>query len=592
MPESSHSKIRLSESLTGDDADLDRELPSRVLRPSNPRAAINTAQYFHKDRVFKVDENVKSLIMHFSKSSTLLRGQSPCENESKRAQKSNDHTAFDNPVPDPDVSANILRNQFFFNDRSAQTNNPIIREMGASTMPAPSCDYNDSVNLHAIHDKFMEMIESTKAPADDTPRDEGDIRHDPPKQDPVYSERMKSSVKVMERLLHVNLENDVFQDYKYYVDKSDSFKTSGSLLPLWRFTNDKTKRKQVTSLEWNPVYHDMFAVSFGSFEFLKQQAGGAVAIYSLKNPKFPELLIQTDFTVCCVAWNKAKPALLAVGMYDGTVGIMDVRSRNKKFIYQSTVRESKHTDPVWEIRWDEVDMSFTSISVDGRVCNWKLKKSKLDCETITELRMTGQACDDEPSAAVLTGLGNGLSFDLSPHDPDMYLVGTEEGMILKCSRFLSSNAVMTYPGHSMAVYAVRWNRFNPDLFASASADWTVKLWRSEAPSGPLCSFDLGQAVGDIDWSPVSGSVLAAVNSEGSIFVLDLDTNRYKEVTHQKVIPKGKLTRVAFNRHEPILVVGDDRGSVSCLKLSPNLRKGEGDPATEKAKVGKIIDALS
>lgn len=126
----------------------------------------------------------------------------------------------------------------------------------------------------------------------------------------------------------------------------------------------------------------------------------------------------------------------------------------------------------------------------------------------------------------------------------------------------------------MAVYAVKWNRFNPDMFASASADWTVKLWRSEAPSGPLCSFDLGQAVGDIDWSPVSGSVLAAVNSEGSIFVLDLDTNRYKEVTHQKVIPKGKLTRVAFNRHEPILVVGDDRGSISCLKLSPNLRKGE------------------
>lgn len=416
MPESSHSKIRLSESLAGDDTDLDRELPSRVLRPSNPRAAVNTAQYSHKERAFKVDDNVKSLIMHFSKSSTLRNDQSATVNATNSSRIPIDRSAFENPVPDRDVSTNILRNQFFFNDRSAQTNNPIIREMGASTMPAPSCDYSDSVNLHAIHDKYLEMIESTKAPADDAPREEGDIRQDPPKQDPVYSERMKSSVKVMERLLNVNLEHDVFQDYKYYIDKSDSFKTSGSLLPLWRFSNEKTKRKQVTSLEWNPVYHDMFAVSFGSYEFLKQQAGGAIAIYSLKNPKFPELLIQTDFTVCCVAWNKAKPALLAVGMYDGTVGILDVRSRNKKFIYQSTVRESKHTDPVWEIRWADVDSSFTSISVDGRVCNWKLKKSKLDCETIAELRMTGPA-SDEPSGAVLTGLGNGLSFDLSLMTP-------------------------------------------------------------------------------------------------------------------------------------------------------------------------------
>lgn len=44
----------------------------------------------------------------------------------------------------------------------------------------------------------------------------------------------------------------------------------GSLLPLWKFGSDKAKRRQVTSLCWNPRYNDMFAVGYGSYDFLKQ----------------------------------------------------------------------------------------------------------------------------------------------------------------------------------------------------------------------------------------------------------------------------------------------------------------------------------
>jgi dynein intermediate chain 1 len=36
--------------------------------------------------------------------------------------------------------------------------------------------------------------------------------------------------------------------------------------------------------------------------------------------------------------------------------------------------------------------------------------------------------------------------------------------------------------------------------------------------------------------------------------------------------RTKLTHVEFNPTYPILIVGDDRGSILCLKLSPNLRK--------------------
>ena len=42
------------------------------------------------------------------------------------------------------------------------------------------------------------------------------------------------------------------------------------MLPLWRFTCEKAKRRQVTSICWSPLYTDLFAVGYGSYEFLKQ----------------------------------------------------------------------------------------------------------------------------------------------------------------------------------------------------------------------------------------------------------------------------------------------------------------------------------
>ena len=81
----------------------------------------------------------------------------------------------------------------------------------------------------------------------------------------------------------------------------------------------------------------------------------------------------------CLDFHPKTPALLAVGLYDGTVLVYDIRNRSKKPIYQSTVRTHKHTDPVWQVHWssDINKHNFFSISSDGRVMNWALMKNKL-----------------------------------------------------------------------------------------------------------------------------------------------------------------------------------------------------------------------
>ncbi len=124
----------------------------------------------------------------------------------------------------------------------------------------------------------------------------------------------------------------------------------GSLLPLWKFASDKSKRRQVTSICWNPLYDDMFAVGYGSYEFLKQSSG-LIHIYSLKNPSHPEYTFNTESGVMSVHFHPEYANLLAVGCYDGTVLVYDVRLKKDEPIYQASVRTGKHSDPVWQVYW-------------------------------------------------------------------------------------------------------------------------------------------------------------------------------------------------------------------------------------------------
>lgn len=63
----------------------------------------------------------------------------------------------------------------------------------------------------------------------------------------------------------------------------------------------------------------------------------------------------------------------------------------------------------------------------------------------------------------------------------------------------------------------------------------------------------------------------------------------------QVVKKAKLTKLVFNPKHPIILVGDDKGCVTSLKLSPNLRefskpdKGQKFEDMEIAKLDAVIE---
>ena len=84
---------------------------------------------------------------------------------------------------------------------------------------------------------------------------------------------MKRALKIMERMIVQNIDEEKFEDYKYPEDTieegAENKAAVGSVLPLWRFSTDRSRKKHVTSICWNPRYKDLFAVGYGSYDFLK-----------------------------------------------------------------------------------------------------------------------------------------------------------------------------------------------------------------------------------------------------------------------------------------------------------------------------------
>ena len=599
-----------------DEKELEEDI-TRILTGDDPNKPKNVCKFSYKDKCFKPDPPGQgdNMAIHFSLEGSSMHVDSDeykkyREREAKiREQQDESDVGNNNSImvtsdsqtttttsstsTSSSTGVDHTKNQFNFSERASQTFNNPLKSRGVHTEPPPMTQYQDDVSQWKVHDSYKSdflLNQSVDKQADGSLKNisfedrlasivlSNDNPTDTKHTDTIHSKNMEVALKTMERLVNQNGEDEIFQDFKYFEDKADEFRNGeGTLLPLWKFTTDRANRKQVTSLCWNPRYNDMFAVSYGSYDFMRQGAG-LVCCFSLKNTSYPEYVISTESGVMCLDFHPQHPSLLAVGCYDGTVLVYDISNGTNKPIYSSSLRSGKHSDPVWQVYWDDdeclsKELNFYSISTDGKVANWTMNKNELKMDPIMHLKLISPSKDDSIAVdePTLSGLAGGCSFDFNKKLNNLFLVGTEEGSIHECSKAYSGQYIKTYDGHHMGVHTVRWNPFHEDIFISCSADWTVKIWDHKS-SQCILHFDLGNAVGDVCWSPYSSTVFAAVTTDGKVHIFDLSQNKREPLCAQKVVKRARLTNASFNMKDYILIVGDDRGQVHSLKLSPNLRQ--------------------
>ena len=207
-------------------------------------------------------------------------------------------------------------------------------------------------------------------------------KKEPSKEIITYKKQLKAA-KILERMININTFDDIAKDYRFYDDPADDATyPDGSLMPLWKFKMFATRKNvEVTGLQWNPKYTDMFGVSYGSFDFYQKTQENFICIYSLKNPSYPEYICKAPCAIMCLDIHFKYPHMIVAGLHDGNIAVFNFASKRKEPIYMSNAQNGKHKAPVWQVKWgnDNLDgyLNFNSISGDGRITNWTLVKSSL-----------------------------------------------------------------------------------------------------------------------------------------------------------------------------------------------------------------------
>ncbi|GFQ92854.1 dynein intermediate chain 2, ciliary [Trichonephila clavata] len=151
------------------------------------------------------------------------------------------------------------------------------------------------------------------------------------------------------------------------------------------------------------------------------------------------------------------------------------------------------------------------------------------------------------------------TLSVNPHDLELFLVGTEMGLIHRGS-LNDKRCDATYSEHKSQVYRVQWNYLHPRVFLSCAEDYTIQIW-DHTERHSMFEFFFEHEVNDVAWAPFSSTLFAAISGNAIVSVFDLAIDKIEAIgmfTCYTAKQNVKLTKLAFHPVKPVLIVGDDR----------------------------------
>lgn len=145
--------------------------------------------------------------------------------------------------------------------------------MDTQTVPPQRSSYGATVQQWVIYDWYADDFEQQQRDKEKDKKQGAVVKKEVKAKNSKsiameqLNKRYVQCWQIVERIVNQNIFDDIAQDYRYYEDPSDDFREEeGTLLPLWRFFYEKTKKLSVTDICFNTNYYDLFAVCFGSRE--------------------------------------------------------------------------------------------------------------------------------------------------------------------------------------------------------------------------------------------------------------------------------------------------------------------------------------
>uniref|UniRef100_A0A3Q2ZBD9 Dynein 2 intermediate chain 2 n=1 Tax=Hippocampus comes TaxID=109280 RepID=A0A3Q2ZBD9_HIPCM len=311
------------------------------------------------------------------------------------------------------------------------------------------------------------------------------------------------------------------------------------------------------------------------------------------NPKQADLVIDVPTPVTALCCHPKHPALMTGGLYSGEVIIWDTSQSTDPVVAQTGMSADSHREPVCQVTWvplqNKGDFGVLSACSGGRILLWTVSAEQGKCVLKVAFALVQQQVLSKSTS--FKGQGTSpvgvTSLDLSPWDPDTFLVGSEGGLLLRCSLSsqtpaavpseclsvpLRAPAVFSFRPGSGPVHSIHCSPFHRNLFLSAGTDGLAHL-HSLLQTNPLRSIRVSDTyVFKVQWSPTRPLLFAAATGQGTVQIFDLSRRSLRPAA--TIDPGGvghAATCLAFNCQNPgLLAVGKTDGTVGVWKLSTDL----------------------
>ncbi|KAJ8286461.1 hypothetical protein GJAV_G00039500 [Gymnothorax javanicus] len=375
----------------------------------------------------------------------------------------------------------------------------------------------------------------------------------------------------------------------------------------------------VTSLAWNCT-GSVIACGYGRVDDGDWSMEKAfVCTWNLERrgmePGRPDTVIDTTSPVMSLAFHPSHPSLIAGGLYSGEVVVWDTSRSQDTVLAQTGMSDHTHRDPVYQVHWvpgsRRGESAVLSAGTGGSVLKWTVG----DAGRLVLSSGYALLCHQLPHSAALgkvrsSGCVGVTSLALSPWDPDVFLIGSEGGLLLKCSFSAHTVAAvatpMTSEGEGVTLHAPARFSFSPrcgpvhslhcspfhrNLFVSAGTDGLAHL-HTLLQADPLLSVRVCDSyVFCVRWSPTRPLLFTASTAEGTVQIFHLDQRSLRPVATIDQSTRGRPTYcLEFNPRDPgVLAAGNADGTINIWRLSAELTEQQ---LREAAQLEQLANELA
>ncbi|KAL0965145.1 hypothetical protein UPYG_G00277380 [Umbra pygmaea] len=311
------------------------------------------------------------------------------------------------------------------------------------------------------------------------------------------------------------------------------------------------------------------------------------------DPKRPDTVIDVTKPVMSLSFHPTVPSLIAGGLYSGEVVVWDTNRTQDPILAQTGLSADTHREPVYQVAWvpgsRRGEVWVLSAGSGGRVLLWTVDLDQGRLVLIAGYALVGKQV---PHNSVVRKAGGSssvgvTSLALSPWDSDTFLVGSEGGLVLKCSFSAQTLAAVSPDGESVSlrapaqfsfsprggpIHSLHFSPFHRNLFVSVGTDGLAHL-HSLLQADPLLSLQVSDSyVFGVRWSPTRPLLFAAATGQGLVQVFDLGRRSLRPAATLDQLTGGQpVYCLEFNpRRTDLLAVGNADGSVNIWHLSTEL----------------------